>query len=115
MNFKDFENDYSQLVGKTVLLSNRYNSSLHKIEKVTKTGFRISGDSSLFRLDNGWQKGGNSWSFSSCSLLTDEEANEYRAKWALAKEIRDIKEEVKTKLEILDIETLRKIKSIINP
>jgi hypothetical protein len=113
MKFKDFENDYSQLVGKTVLCSSRYNSAIQTIEKVTKTGFRITNDSGLYGLSDGIRKGGDGWSITRCELLTQQQAEAYKAKEAVNKEAKSIREEIKTKADSLDIETLRKIKSLL--
>ncbi len=85
MKFKDFENNPQELIGKIVIYergvtySDNYSRMLDKIEKVTKTGFKISSSKVLFSLIDGNQKGltgrMNMGIISRCQLITEEEAD----------------------------------------
>ena len=76
MNFSDFKDNPSGLIGKKVL---RGRNEVATIERVTKTGFAINGSKSLFSLEDGWKKGSGAWDFESVTLLSDEEANKKEA------------------------------------
>lgn len=120
MEFKDFENKYEELVGKTVLYesgqsySNNRRRSLNKIERVTKTGFRISSlPDALFSFVDGSQKGLNDRMYmgtiSKCKLLTDEEADEIRQQWKRNREERALREKMQEKLKTMSFEQLQKM------
>lgn len=120
MEFKDFENNYEELVGKTVLYesgqsySNDRRRYLVKIEKVTKTGFRISSlPDALFSFVDGSQKGLNGRMYmgtiSKCKLLTDEEADEIRQQWKRNREERALREKMQEKLKTMSFEQLQKM------
>lgn len=119
MEFKDFKNNPQNLLGKTVIYesghtySNKISKSLHKIEKITKTGFRISAYSdALFSLIDGYQKGLNGRMdmsiISRCKLVTDEEANQLKNKWKLDKEERLLREKMQEKLKAMSLDQLKK-------
>jgi len=120
MEFKDFENNTQELVGKTVLYesgmsySDNKRRSLMKIEKVTKTGFRLfTMPDKTFSLIDGSQKGltgrMNMGIISQCKLVTDEEANQLREQWKRNKEEKALREKMKAKLETMSFEQLQKM------
>jgi hypothetical protein len=120
MKFKDFENNTQELLGKIVLYesgmsySDKKKRSLMKIEKVTKTGFRLfTMPDTMFSLIDGSQKGltgrMNMGTISQCKLVTDEEANQLREKWKLNKEEKALREQMKVKLETMSFEQLQKM------
>jgi len=123
MKFKDFENDYSQLIGKKVLYesgmiySERLRRSIVQIQSVTKTGFRLLNMPTMIFGFDGYQKGlggkQNMGTISKCKLLTDEEAETLRAEWKAKKELKAAREELRLKIDILTIEQLNKIRLII--
>lgn len=123
MNFKDFENNLQDLVGKTVLYesgfsySNSKSLTLLKIEKVTKTGFRLfTMPDKLFGFD-GWQKGLNSImdmaTISRCELVTEDKANVLRETWMRNKEEMQLREKVKQDIHTCTFEQLQKINQIL--
>lgn len=120
MEFKDFENNYEELIGKTVLYesgqsySDKRSRSLIKIEKVTKTGFRLfSMPDALFSFIDGSQKGltGRMYmgTISKCRLVTDDEANQIREQWKRNKEERVLREKMQEKLKTMTFEQLKKM------
>lgn len=120
MDFKDFEGKCQELIGKTVLYesgftySEKRNRSLLKIEKVTKTGFRLSKmPSNLFSLTNGKQKGLNHKfdmaTISQCTLLTDDEANQLREQWKRMKAENELRNKIMEKVKSMTFEQLQKI------
>ncbi len=123
MNFKDFKNDYSELIGQYVLYEygKTYNTknpqAIRKIIKITKTGFKINDNNALFDFD-GRQKGLNSrmniGTVSICKLLTNEEAIQISNQWKLNKEIKIKKLEIENKLkECNDITKINKLLEIL--
>jgi len=123
MEFSDFIGKEQELIGKTVLYESGFTYggkkySLHKIVSVGKTGFRIFAmPDAIFSLINGERKGLNSKmdmsTVSNCTLITEEQANEYRQQWKLKKEERILREEMKIKFDSLTIEQLKRFKTII--
>ena len=120
MEFKDFENNPQELIGKTVLYisgmsySDNKRRSLIKIEKVTKTGFRLfTMPDTMFSLIDGSQKGltgrMNMGTISRCQLVTDEEANQLREQWKRNKEEKTLREKMKVKFETMTFEQLQKM------
>lgn len=120
MEFKDFENNPQELIGKTVLYesgmsySDNKRRSLIKIEKVTKTGFRLfTMPDTMFSLIDGSQKGltgrMNMGTISRCQLVTDEEANQLREQWKRNKEEKALREKMKVKFETMTFEQLQKM------
>lgn len=120
MEFKDFENNYEELIGKTVLYesgqsySDKRSRALIKIEKVTKTGFRLfSMPDALFSFIDGSQKGltGRMYmgTISKCRLVTDDEANQLREQWKRNKEERVLREKMQEKLKTMTFEQLKKM------
>jgi len=120
MEFKDFENNTQELIGKTVLYESGMSymdnkrRSLMKIEKVTKTGFRLfTMPDTMFSLIDGSQKGltgrMNMGTISQCKLVTDEEANQLREQWKRNKEEKALREKMKVKLETMSFEQLQKM------
>ncbi len=120
MEFKDFENNYEELIGKTVLYeigqsySEKRSRSLIKIEKVTKTGFRLfSMPDALFSFIDGRQKGltGRMYmgTISKCRLVTDEEANQIREQWKRNKEESILREKMLEKVKTMSFEQLKKM------
>ena len=123
MEFKDFENNPQELIGKTVLYesgmsySDNKRRSLMKIEKVTKTSFRLfTMPDTMFSLIDGSQKGltgrMNMGTISQCKLVTDEEANQLREQWKRNKEEKALREKMKAKLETMSFEQLQKMELI---
>ncbi len=124
MNFKDFENNPQDLVGKRVLYesgmsySDSKRRSITKIEKVTKTGFRLFAmPDSLFSLNDGSQKGltgrMNMGTVSQCTLITEEEAAAYIEKWKRNREEKALREEMKAKFDTFTFEQLVKMKELL--
>lgn len=120
MEFKDFQNNPQELIGKTVLYKNgksysdKYALSLHKIEKVTKTAFKISlMPDALFNFVNGSQKGLSGRmdmaTISKCRLVSDEEANELRIQWKRNKEEKALREKMEVKFKTMTFEQLQKM------
>ena len=126
MEFKDFKNNYEELIGKTVLYesgqsySEKRSRSLIKIEKVTKTGFRLfSMPDALFSFIDGSQKGltgrigltGRMYmgTISKCRLVTDEEANQIREQWKRNKEERALRDKMTEKVKTMSFEQLQKM------
>lgn len=122
-NFKNYESDYKQLIGKWVLYEfgrsydrEHRNRSLVKITKVTKTGFRIGNDSTaLFDFD-GWQKGLTGrmemGTISNCKLLTEEEKIQISTEWIEKKKKKELIEEITKSLTInLPLSLLEKFKA----
>ena len=120
MEFKDFKNNPQELVGKRVLYesgqsySDSKRRSITKIEKVTKTGFRLFAmPDSLFSLNDGSQKGltgrMNMGTVSQCTLITDEEANQLREQWMRNKEEKALREKMRVKFETMTFEQLQKM------
>ena len=108
MEFKDFENDYSQLLNKKVVYEHgmSYNKNRNQkisiITKVCKNGFRIDGDTSMLFDFSGYQKGltgkMNMGTISRCKLLSDAEAEILKLEWKLKKEKIKLFDEILTKL-----------------
>ena len=120
MEFKDFENKKQELIGKTVLYesgqiySEKRSMSLIKIEKVTKTRFKIySMPTALFSFIDGRQKGltGRMYmgTISKCTLLTDEEAKQISEKWKRNKEERILRENMQEKVKTMSFDQLKKM------
>lgn len=120
MDFKDFENNPQELIGKTVLYergrswSDKTNRSLIKIEKVTKTGFRLFlMPDALFSFVDGSMKGLTNrmdmGTISKCTLVTDEEANQLREQWKRNKEEHILREKMQEKLKTMTLEQLKKM------
>lgn len=124
MTFDDFKEDYSKLVGHYVLWENgrtfdsRRRRAIRKIEKATKTGFRISGEPDTLFDFGGRAKGlsdKTNWSvYSVCTPLTDDEARDMAAEWKQGKEKKVLREKVTSSLDGLSLEQLQKILAIIN-
>lgn len=123
MDFKDFQDNPQELIGKTVLYesgqsySERRSRSLIKIEKVTKTGFNLfSMPNALFSLVDGWQKGLNGrmdmGKISHCTLVTDEEANQLREQWRRNKEERALREKMIEKVKTMTFDQLKKMEEL---
>ena len=121
MEFKDFENNTNDLIGKSVLYesgfsySEKRNRSIRQITSVTKTGFKIKDHESLFNF-NGYQKGLNGrmnmGTISKCELLTEDEANKLRLKWKAQKEENILRIEMSEKLKTMTYEQLLKMKEL---
>jgi hypothetical protein len=122
ISFRDFKNNPSGLLGQFVLYESgtsyggvsRY---IKKIEKVTKTGFRITENPlDLFSFIDGYQKGLNGrmhiGTVSKCKLITPEYADFLRSEWKKAKETRGLREQMMEKLKTMTFEQLKQIESI---
>ena len=73
MNFKDFMPE--ELIGKTVVYNDGFgNRRLTTIDRITKTCFGIAHNEVLFKLQNGYERGGDGHHQASCILVTEEEA-----------------------------------------
>jgi hypothetical protein len=117
MKFKDFIENPQELIGKTVLyesgVSYGYKKlQLIKIEKVTKTGFKLfSMGNEIFNLNDGCQKGltgrSSMSTVSRCTLVTEEEAEEYRKQWKQKREEKELREKMKIKFETMSFEQLK--------
>lgn len=119
MNFNDYENK-QDLIGKTVLYESGMSYSdnrrrcLLKIEKVTKTGFKLfTMPNSIFSFISGNQNGLNGKMnmgiISQCTLVTDEDANELRRLWKRHKEEKLLRETILEKIKTMTFEQLKKI------
>jgi len=120
MNFEDFKNDPQKLLNNFVLFeqgmsydSNTY-KAIKKIEKITKTGFRISNYSGLFDIHDGYLKGRSIGVITNCKLLTEEEVIKLKVEWTLKKDIKTKKTEIENQIKNLnDIEKINKILDIL--
>lgn len=110
MEFTDFQPN--ELIGKTVFIRSGIDS-ISKIKRVTKTAFEVEGHSGLFSLVSGHKKGGDGRNFTSAKLITDEEADVIKNKWAAERERKKIISLVQEKVTMLNLETLRKIQELI--
>ena len=123
MNFKDYKDKPGELLGKLVLYesgqsySKERKQSIMKIVRVLKSGFKLEQMPNVVFSYGGSQKGlgglSNMSTISTCTLLTDEEADTLRKKWKRNKEETQLREELKTILNILGLEQLLKIKEIL--
>ncbi len=123
--FENYKDDYSKLVDKYVLYESgqSYDSnrrrSIVKITKITKTGFRITGeDSKLFDFyghQKGLSKDRYNWSvISRCELLTESEKDEIVKIWKEKKEKKALFEDIQKLLTIdLSTDKLQEINKII--
>jgi len=128
MEFKDFENDYSKLVGKLVVYTSgksyaknksRY---IRKIVKVTKTGFRIYDFEKILFDFTGMQKGLHGrmgmGTISICKLITEDEAKKLSSEWKHNKKIKEMKNQIMevilNNINNLDEDKIKKIFNIIN-
>lgn len=120
MEFKDFEANPKELIGKLVVYesgqvySKTRVMSLHHIWKVTKTGFRLVGKpTKLFRLKDGQEKGLNGRmnmsTISICRLVSEDEANQLKELWKQIKEERALREKMQEKLKTMTFEQLKKM------
>ncbi len=125
MNFTDFRDNPTELIGKLVLYSSgmSYSSSLSgsikTIDKITKTGFRITDKpDALFSFIDGYQKGltgrQNMGTISQCKLITEQESIEIKNNWAMKKKVNEMRKEIGDKLMSLTFEQLQDILKIIN-
>jgi hypothetical protein len=98
MKFSDFENKQN-LVGKIVLHENGtsyggVSRSIKKITKVTATGFKVQDSEKLYSLINGDVKQtysrSNIGQINQCTLITDEQADQYRTQWKEKKEKKEL-------------------------
>lgn len=113
----------TELIGKTVVYesgkaySQNLRKQLCKIEKVTKTGFRLEGKEDMLFDFNGHQKGLNSRmdmaTISHCILVTEEEVITIKQEWKSKKEIAEMKTILKDKLETLTHSQLSEIMKVI--
>jgi hypothetical protein len=124
MKFTDFESNPQELVGKLVLyesggIHGGTTRKITKITKVTKTAFKIEGEKeSIFSLINGHKKGLTgrmNWGVvSDCTLITEEEAESLRKKWAENKEKKALLADVTEKLKTATLTQLQGISKILN-
>jgi len=123
MELKDFEKTPDLLIGKTVLYeygksySPNLNKEIVKIEKVTKTGFKISSRPDvLFKFFDGRQKGLNGrmdvGTISRCTLISEEIAEQIKEQWKINREKKELKEKMKIKLETMTFDELKKMELI---
>lgn len=123
MEFKDFSDNPQELVGKTVLYESGFTYSekrdryLVKIEKVTKTGFKITSfPYYLFSLTEGYRKGLNRradiGTISRCTLVTDEEADQLREEWMRKREINSLRKKMADKLATMTYDQLIKMEQL---
>lgn len=122
MKFSDFENK-QDLVGKIVLHENGtsyggVSRSIKKITKVTATGFRIEDSEKLYSLIDGHVKQtyprSNIGQINQCTLITDEQADQYRTQWKEKKEKKELVTFIAAKVDQkLSLAQLNEIKKII--
>lgn len=87
MDFKDFKPE--ELVGKIVVYNDGFDHQrISTIDRITKTCFGIKHNAVLFKLVNGYERGGDGHHQASCRLVTDDQANTLRAEWAIKKRIK---------------------------
>lgn len=123
-NFKDFESDYSKLIGKYVLYESGVtygakSKSICKIIKVTKSGFKINGvgnENKIFYF-YGSQKGltgrMNIGTISECTLLTAEEAQEISTTWKKNRHTKELRKKILAEIENINLEKLEEINKIL--
>lgn len=116
-NFRDYTAE--ELIGKVVLneYGTTYNASYGKkiasIVKVTKTGFKITNDSSLFSLVDGDKKGMSIGSRNTCYLITDEQADNLRKEWKEKRLKKEFLERINSRLLNCSLDTLTKINTLL--
>ena len=126
MQFSDFKNRESELVGQLVLHStgNTFGNSrrIAKINKVTvgkkHQFFTIEGaEGNTFSLTNGSVKGWGSrsdWAtINECRLITPEEADNYRKQWALNRRHKQMREEIQKALPDMEGSVLEQIYELL--
>lgn len=110
-NFKPEE-----LIGKFVIISNRYGSSVGKISRVTKSYFGIENSENLFSLKNGDLRGNDAWNFTSAKLISKDEAKKQIGAWKKKKESKEMCDIIVRKINMNTIShsQLTEIIKIIN-
>ena len=130
------EQDFSkyskeELVGKMVLYERgqSYYDTLSKyilkIAKVTKTSIKVEAneklpiiEEKLFNIENGRERGLVGMQFaatiSRISLITEEEANNFRKEWKRVREQKELLKIVTEKIPNASYEQLQKISEILN-
>lgn len=101
------------LIGKEVLISSRYHKQIKKINKVLKISFCVDGSATKFRLINGREVGGDTWSSSRAELITEKDAELLRAKWKMESEMYQWKTDIEEKLNKATHSQLKQIFEIL--
>ena len=103
MEFSDFKDNPNGLIGQYVLWTSGSihspDRSISRINKVTKTSFKIEGNENSFNISNGYKKGGDtgrsSWGFTNrCELISEEKANQLLITWRENKAKRVLMNEI---------------------
>jgi hypothetical protein len=111
MNFKDFTAE--ELIGKPVLIINRYTSRLSTIEKVNKVSFKIKGDTDLFSLHNGWLRGSDKWNITRAELITEERAAKLRSEWKKQRLTKEAIETIQAAIKELPLDILTQMVALM--
>lgn len=112
MNFQDFKPE--ELVGKYVLIIDRYSRKIKKISKVTKASFKVDGDDSNFSLVGGRKRGGDTWYPTYAELISEEEAKLLSREWKETKLKKELIDKIKEKIDsVASLERLQEIYTLI--
>ena len=121
MQFSDFKGKENELDGCFVLwhygkFYGDKSKSIRRIVKVTKTGFRIKNNDSLFSFV-GYQKGlngrENMGTVSYCDLISEEEAVQISNGWKEKRETNKLREEVLEAIKLADKDKLQRALEIL--
>lgn len=115
MEFSDFKDNPNDLIGKKVHVTNRYNSFIATITKVTKTSFKIDDSDSLYNLINGELRGKVSFDNTTAKLLTPEQETKLLLRYKQIKDKKDLKTLFENEFNNLTHEQVIAITNIIKP
>jgi hypothetical protein len=117
LNYKDYIDNPSGLIGLNVLYISRYTTKIAKIGKVTKRHFNLVGDTVNFRITDGAEvvgSGRQNWGTGgTCKLITQDEFDNFRRIFKEKKQSELWRDEIKKQLPLLDYTTLEKIISLL--
>ena len=117
MEFRDFENNPKELIGKRVLISGKYSKSIGTISRLTKTSFAVKiGNTeidSLFDLANGIIRSSDKRNSTKAILLSLEKEEVIKKEWKENLERKNLTEKFNQKINSLTIEQITKINEII--
>lgn len=112
----DYKDNPQDLIGKPVLISGRYHSSIKNIVKVTKTAFKVDGSDTLYSLLSGYKKSSDTWSIEHTKIITPKEAMNLKKEWKMKSESDSMRTKLEKILPSLTHDTPTKIIELItNP
>ena len=112
LEFWNYNDKPNELVGKLVMIKNYGKHSFANIESITKTTFKAGGIK--FNISNCNKRGDGTYSTNYCKLTTEENMNKLKSEWAIASEIRVLRDIIKNNCDKLPLEKLKLISDIIN-